>query len=69
MYYVTGKCTSRRKGDPTRGQNSVIDVVRPLGKVSHGLCDSAPGTTIIIAKALDAVFGYGAVVAAPCADS
>jgi len=34
-----------------------------------GLCDSAPGTHDYPAKALDAVFGYGAVVAAPCADS
>jgi hypothetical protein len=33
MYYVTGKCTSRRKGDPTRGQDSVIDIVRPSGGI------------------------------------
>jgi hypothetical protein len=37
------------------------------GELSHGLCDSAPGTDDYPAEALDAVFGYGAVVPAPCA--
>jgi hypothetical protein len=33
-----------------------------------GFCDSAPGTLAddYPAKALDAVFGYGAIVVAPC---
>jgi hypothetical protein len=39
------------------------------GECHMGLCDSAPGTDDYPAKALNAVFGYGAVVAAPCADS
>lgn len=39
------------------------------GECHMGLCDSAPGTDDYPAKALDAVFGYGAVVAAPCSGS
>ena len=36
------------------------------GSCHMGFCDSAPGTDDYPAKTLDAVFGYGAVVAAPC---
>lgn len=66
-----GSVRVEEKGDPTRGQYSVIDIVRPWAKSRRrechmGLCDSAPGTVDYPAKALDAVFGYGAVVAAPC---
>ena len=70
--YTIGSVRVEEKGDPTRGQDSEIDVVRPWaradgGRCHMGLCDSAPGTYDYPAKTLDAAFGYGAVVAAPCA--